>query len=115
MLCIILSGGDCPMFSAGIDLGFLSNGFVEAGKDVGRQALDLDTKIAFLQDAAGSIQKCVKPVIGVAHGTCIGAGLEVFTCCDIRLTTYDCKFSIREIRVGLAADVGALQRVPKLS
>lgn len=89
------------MFSSGIDLTYLSSDFVEVGRDIGRQALDLDSKIGFLQDAATAIQKCVKPVIGVAHNTCIGAGLEIFTACDIRLTTYDCKFSIREIRVGL--------------
>merc|ERR1711998_558647 len=57
---------------------------------------------------------CNRPVICVAHKMAIGVGLEVFAASDIRFATEDTVFSIREPRLGLASDVGALQRLPKI-
>ncbi|RUP46762.1 ClpP/crotonase-like domain-containing protein [Jimgerdemannia flammicorona] len=67
-----------------------------------------------LQDTFTAIEKCDKPVIVVVHNGCIGAGVDLITACDIRLATKDAYFSVKEVDVGLAADVGTLQRLPKV-
>jgi len=54
-----------------------------------------------------------KPVIAAIHGYCIGAGIDLSACCDIRYSSRDTTFSIKEVDMGLAADVGTLQILPK--
>ncbi|XP_039510158.1 delta(3,5)-Delta(2,4)-dienoyl-CoA isomerase, mitochondrial-like [Pimephales promelas] len=58
--------------------------------------------------------QCPKPVIVAVHGGCIGGGVDLITACDIRLCTQDAWFQIKEVDIGLAADVGTLQRLPKV-
>jgi Delta3,5-Delta2,4-dienoyl-CoA isomerase len=48
------------------------------------------------------------------HGACIGGGIDIITACDIRLATSDASFSVKEVDVGLCADIGTLQRLPKV-
>lgn len=69
-------------------------------------------KILMLQDGLSCIDRSSKPVIAAVHGKCIGAGLDMITCCDIRLCSMDAEFSLREAAVGFVADVGVLQRLP---
>lgn len=52
------------------------------------------------------------PVIAAIDGWCIGAGLELAAACDIRLATHAARFSLPEVRLGIAADLGGLQRLP---
>ncbi len=66
------------------------------------------------QAAISSIADCELPVIAVIHGHCLGAGVDLITACDIRICSDDANFSIRETKIGLVADVGTLQRLPKL-
>ena len=47
-------------------------------------------------------------MIAAVHGYCIGAGVDILTACDIRIATKDTKFSIKEIDVGFAADLGVI-------
>ncbi len=55
-----------------------------------------------------------KPVVVAVHGWCIGAGLDLISACDIRMCTADARFSLREARVAMVADIGSLQRLPKI-
>jgi len=48
------------------------------------------------------------------HGYVIGAGVDVSSACDIRLSTSDAKFTIREVDIGMCADIGTLQRFQKV-
>ncbi len=57
-----------------------------------------------------SLEKVRVPVIAAIHGYCIGAGVDLASACDIRLCAKDVKFTIKEIDIGLAADIGTLQR-----
>jgi delta(3,5)-delta(2,4)-dienoyl-CoA isomerase len=57
--------------------------------------------------------QCPQPVIAAIHSACVGAGIDVASACDIRFCSSDAFFSIKEVDVGLAADVGTLQRMPK--
>jgi len=82
--------------------------------DVARRA-KLIRKVAFVWGAnLTAIAQCSKPVVAAIHGPCIGAGLEVAIAADVRHCSSDAYFSIREVRIGLAADMGSLQRVPKI-
>ena len=66
------------------------------------------------QAAISSLAECPLPVIAVVHGHCLGAGIDMITACDIRIAAADSNFSVRETRIGLVADVGTLQRLPKI-
>lgn len=58
--------------------------------------------------------ECPKPVVAAVHGWCIGAGVDLITACDIRLAAADARFSVRETRLAIVADVGTLQRLPRI-
>nr|CAB3240583.1 delta(3,5)-Delta(2,4)-dienoyl-CoA isomerase, mitochondrial-like [Phallusia mammillata] len=111
---IILSGRG-RVFTAGLDLMQAAQTLQPAGdKDVARRAFELKQFIELAQNSCTVIEKCPKPVLVAIHGACIGGGMDVITACDIRLCTEDAYFSIKEIDVGLAADMGTLQRMPKI-
>jgi enoyl-CoA hydratase len=65
-----------------------------------------------MQGAPHAIFLCRKPVIAAVHGWCIGGGLDVVAACDLRLCSRGTRFSLREVKVGMVADVGSLQRLP---
>ncbi|KAL3993595.1 Enoyl-CoA hydratase/isomerase family protein [Acanthocheilonema viteae] len=82
--------------------------------DVGRKSLKLRELIATCQDSFTSLEKCPKPVIAAIHGHCIGAGISLVAAADIRYASNNTVFSIKEVDIGLAADVGILNRINKL-
>ncbi|MEN8113363.1 MAG: crotonase/enoyl-CoA hydratase family protein [Actinomycetota bacterium] len=67
-----------------------------------------------MQHTFSSLAECPKPVIAAIHGYCIGAGVDLVTACDIRYASVDAVFSIRETRLAMVADVGTLQRLPRI-
>ncbi|CAF1274462.1 unnamed protein product [Adineta steineri] len=112
---IVLTGSG-KAFSTGIDVKYLSGVSVnELGEidDVARKALHLRRMIQSIQASLRSVDKCEKPVIAAIHGHCIGGGVDLSACCDIRYSTRDTTFSIKEVDIGLAADIGTLQILPK--
>ena len=54
------------------------------------------------------------PVIAAVQGLCLGAGNDLITSCDIRICTSYSKFSIKEVDLGLASDIGVHQRFQKV-
>ena len=66
--------------------------------------------LKFAQESFGSPHLCKIPVIAAVHGYCFGAGVDLISACDIRLSSADAKFSIREVEIGTVADFGTLQR-----
>eukprot|EP00392_Amoebophrya_sp_AT5.2_P010151 g10204.t1 len=110
---LLLGGDESKGFCSGIDLQVLTSLQPTHIKDPGRKAIVLTEGVRKMQEAFTAVQRCSKPVIGVAYKVCIGAGLELLSACDIRFCTKDCVLSIREPRMGLAADLGALQRMPR--
>ncbi|KAK0521399.1 hypothetical protein OC834_006683 [Tilletia horrida] len=124
---VVLSGeGRC--FTAGLDL--KSNELFEVLaniEDTGRRAFAVHSHIKHFQAAISSIEKCAKPVIAAAHGIAYGLGIDLLSACDIRYVASCAKLSIRatcylptsichpqEVDIGLAADIGTLQRFPKV-
>ncbi len=67
-----------------------------------------------LQTSFDVIASCPVPVIAAIHGQCIGGGLDLITACDMRLSTRDATFSLRETKIGIVADLGSLQRLPRI-
>jgi delta(3,5)-delta(2,4)-dienoyl-CoA isomerase len=115
--CIILRGSG-KGFSAGIDLTdekfFSGISGDDDSTDVARRSLAFRSQILEMQAAFTAVEQCPVPVVASIHGACIGAGIDLVCCADVRVCSPDAKFSVREVRVGLAADVGTLQRLPKL-
>ena len=117
---VIVLAGQGKAFCAGIDLPdhapALTRGESISGKGesaVGkRRALHDD--IRRYQRAVSSFALTNKPVIAAIHGACLGAGMDLVTACDLRLAAADTVFSVRETRIGMVADVGTLQRLPRI-
>lgn len=112
---VILSGAGSH-FCAGIDLKSFADILQTKGKnaDPARNALKMRSLVLDMQGSFNAIEKCSQPVIAAIQGACIGAGVDMITACDIRLCTADANFQIKEVDIGLAADVGTLQRLPKI-
>ncbi|KAM3829906.1 delta(3,5)-Delta(2,4)-dienoyl-CoA isomerase, mitochondrial [Vipera latastei] len=109
---VVISGAG-KMFTAGIDLMELGSVFLMAqGDDVARKSWNIRKKIREYQESFTVLEKCPKPIIVAVHGGCIGGGVNLITACDIRYCTQDAWFQVKEVDVGLAADVGTLQRLP---
>lgn len=110
----ILSGAG-RNFCAGIDLSMLDALQRFASGDCrGRGAEKMRLMILDLQDTVTAIERCRKPVIARIHGACVGGGIDISSACDLRYCSADAYFSVKEVDVGLTADVGTLQRLPKL-
>merc|ERR1712212_365536 len=60
------------------------------------------------------LEKCKKPIICCIHNACVGAGVDFVTATDIRLCSADAWFCVKEVDMGIAADVGTLQRLPRV-
>lgn len=112
---VAVLGGEGKHFTAGIDLALLAGvGEMVRGDCDGRSREKLRRIILDLQDTLGAVERCRKPVIAAIHGMCIGGGVDLACACDMRFACEDARFSIREIDMGMTADVGTLQRMPKL-
>ncbi|XP_037094561.1 delta(3,5)-Delta(2,4)-dienoyl-CoA isomerase, mitochondrial-like [Pollicipes pollicipes] len=112
---VVLSGAG-RLFSSGIDLSdLMAVGSVAMGDgDVSRKAFKLHRTIKNYQDWFTDIEKCRKPVIAAVHGACVGGGVDMVTAADVRLCSQDAFFQVKEVDIGLAADEGTLQRLPKV-
>ena len=53
------------------------------------------------------------PVIAAIQRVCMGAGMELALCCDIRIAAEDTVFSIPEVQLGIIPDMGGTQRLPR--
>ena len=100
-----------PVFSAGIDIGGLTVKLMECmeQEDGARRFFKVRQMIKDFQDPISSIEKCKKPVIAAVSGAAVGGAIDLLSACDIRYCDKDAWFSIKEVDVGLAADVGTLR------
>ena len=126
--CVLLIGNG-KGFCGGIDVtdekffsGIINNNnsdenddeFASTNQDMARKSLAFKSQILEMQAAFTAVEECSVPVVASIHGACIGAGIDLICCADVRVCSPNAKFSIREVRLGLAADVGTLQRFPKI-
>ena len=102
-------------FTAGLDLMDHMDSFLTKGSDdSARRAIHLKPAITAYQDSFSVLESINQPVVVSIQGPCIGGGVDLITAADIRYCSEDAYFSVKEVDVGLAADVGTLQRLPKV-
>ena len=117
---IVLSGTGPKAFTTGLDVQAFSsltstlNPQRTSNLDPARTAQHLRRHIDDFQAAISSIEKCSKPVIAAIHGWCLGLGIDIAVCADVRICAKDTKFAVKEVDIGLAADIGTLSRLPKV-
>lgn len=110
----LVISGNGKHFTGGMDLAAFGSITELLNEEPGRAAYGLRKLILQLQDSFNALDEARFPVIAAIHGACIGGGTDMISACDIRLATHDAYFSIEEINIGMTADVGTLQRLPKL-
>lgn len=106
----IIVAGAGGNFSYGLDLAAAN--FRPAGEMLAGERTKFFDHIAPLQNAITAVEECRKPVIAAVAGWCVGGGLDLIAACDIRLCSEDAKFSLREVRIAIVADLGSIQRLP---
>jgi len=109
----VILAGNGKHFCAGLDLAMFGS-LSGTSSDPARRAEHLRRTILRLQDNLSAIEKCRVPVLAAIHNTCIGGGVDMTCCADMRYATQDAYFSIKEVDIGMTADVGTLQRLPRL-
>lgn len=100
-------------FCAGMDLEVFGS-LDDASLEPGRRAERRRDTIERLQGNLSAIERCRKPVLAAIHSGCIGGGVDMVCCADMRFCSEDAYFAIKEIDLGMVADVGTLQRMPRL-
>ncbi|KAK0256292.1 hypothetical protein LTS09_008823 [Friedmanniomyces endolithicus] len=114
---VILTAAGDRAFTSGLDVQAASQNGVLAQQtehpDPARKALSIRRHILEFQRDITAIEECEKPVIAMMHGISYGLAIDMTVCCDIRICAEDTRFSVREVDIGLAADIGTLTRLPK--
>jgi len=115
---VVLLEGAGKHFTSGLDLNEAAPVFgaiwYDEQLDTARKALRMQALVRQFQECFTAVEQCPVPVIAAIHGLCLGAGVDLIAACDVRYASEEAAFAVKEVDVGLAADVGTLQRVPKL-
>ena len=103
-------------FCAGMDISVFTEGGLEADDDVevGRARANFRYKVLHLQDTFNAFERARMPVLAAVQGGVVGGAVDMVTAADCRYATENAWFCIEEINIGMTADVGTLQRLPKL-
>jgi enoyl-CoA hydratase len=110
---IVLTGSG-RNFSYGLDLAAMGGTLAPVLADgaMAKQRTDFHTKLKAMQGTITAVAECRTPVIASVHGWCIGGGVDLISAVDVRYASADAKFSVREVKLAMVADVGSLARLP---
>ena len=111
---VILLTGEGKHFSAGMDFANFTPSVSDKKKDPARMREAFYHEILELQNSFTALEECRLPTIAAIDGACIGGGIDMVAACDIRFCSSNAFFKIAEVDIGIAADVGTLQRLPSL-
>jgi enoyl-CoA hydratase len=105
-------------FSAGMDLSvFSGESSLSASSGVteeGRKRAHMWMMVQHLQDSFTALEQARIPVLCAIQGGCIGGAIDMVSAADLRYCSADAFFCVMEINIGMTADVGTLQRLPKI-
>lgn len=113
---VVVVRGKGDNFSYGLDLKASAQVFAPliGGENLVAERTRLHDMVLEWQEAFNCIVRCRKPVVAAVDGWCIGGGMNLLAACDIRVSTSDAKFSLREPQIAIVPDLGALQRLPSI-
>lgn len=115
---IIISGAGDRAFTAGLDIVGAAQsttlGPAGANEEGARKAQKNMRHILEFQNCITQVEAGAKPVACVLHGICFGLAIDLSSCADVRFATADARFAVKEVDIGIAADVGTLTRLPKI-
>lgn len=104
-------------FCAGMDTSVFTGGGLGGGsgpEEQGRKRAGLWMLVQHLQDSFTALERARMPVLAAIQGGCIGGAVDMVTAADLRYCSADAFFCVAEINIGMTADVGTLQRLPKV-
>jgi len=110
---VVILSGEGKLFCAGIDLELLMSVQALEKLPEGKKSEHVYQLVKNLQECVTSLERCSKPVIAAIHHGCIGGGVDIIAACDLRYCSEDAYFTIKEIDMGMVADLGTLQRLPR--
>jgi len=110
----IVITGSGKNFSYGLDVPAMGGSFTALLSDgaLARPRADFHAEVRRMQNAISAVADCRTPTIASVHGWCIGGGVDLISAVDIRYASADAKFSAREVKLAIVADVGSLARLP---
>ena len=110
---IVLTGSG-KHFSYGLDLAAMGGSLASVLADgaTAKPRTEFHGLIRRMQHTITAVADCRTPVIASVHGWCIGGGVDLISAVDIRYASADAKFSVREVKLAMVADVGSLARLP---
>ena len=114
---VLIVRGEGRHFSAGMALDtFAPDGAMQAMLDTGsaRRRLAFQTQLRRLMACFDALDAARFPVVCAVQGACVGGALDLAAACDLRVCAADAFFSVQEIHIGMAADLGVLQRLQRL-
>ncbi|MGB3014887.1 MAG: crotonase/enoyl-CoA hydratase family protein [Candidatus Nanopelagicales bacterium] len=101
-------------FSAGMDLSVFTSSGLSMDGEPGRRNATMSLLVKRLQDSFTALERARVPVLVAIQGGCIGGAVDMVCAADMRYATADAYFVVQETNIGMTADVGTLQRLPKL-
>ena len=101
-------------FSAGMALDTFAGDGLGLSTATARERLSFQDNLRKLMACVDVLDTVRLPVLCAVQGGCIGGAFDLAAACDLRYCTADAFFCIQEINIGMAADLGVLQRLPKL-
>jgi delta(3,5)-delta(2,4)-dienoyl-CoA isomerase len=111
---VVLSGAG-RHFTSGLDVEAASQAMAgHDGGDVARTARRIQRAATAVQSCVAAAERCEVPVVCVLHGHALGLAIDLACCADVRVCAADARMAVKEVDVGMAADVGTLARLPKL-
>ncbi|MET0594382.1 MAG: crotonase/enoyl-CoA hydratase family protein [Polyangiaceae bacterium] len=105
--------GEGPAFTVGLDIKAMMGVLTPSESQIETRRRLL-SEIRRMQDSISSVAVCPIPVVAAMHGYCLGGGVDLVSACDVRIASQDLVLSVREIKLAMVADVGTLQRLPRL-
>lgn len=111
---VVVLSGQGRNFCAGIDFSMLKELMSNTSSCPGEFKENFYLEIKKMQDSFNAIEACKKPVLAAIDGACVGAGVDLISACDMRYCTEAAFFNVKEVDLGITADLGTLQRLPHI-